>query len=451
MNIASHFEIIPLLSGLFWLVACVLFMGMMKSRNDDKDHYKYYYPQFFAKLAGVTLFMLVYLFYYGGGDTLAYWDGAEKLNNLFWESPAAYFREMMTETGTGTLKENFTINSGYPPGWIYREPESFFVSKIFSFFTFFTFKSFIASSFIIATIIAMISWHFFVSVRRLKKHNESLLAFSLLFIPTVLFWCTGISKDSLVLGALILFTSCMLRYFKIGDKRPINVILILIALFFIVQMRVFLLAGIIPALIYAYRARISKAAIETPLKKTIYLFLLYSTTIMAIFIFSQIDQGELAPANIYEEVIVVQQDFANNKTYTGKKYSIGLTGFGPVQIIQSIPLSIIATFYRPAIWEANSPVLLFNGLENLIILYLTLRLIFKDRRKKFAQIKSDELLRFSLLFTLIIGFTIGFTSGLFGVLVRLKSLILPFLFLILTVRQAQINDSTDAHLEDDKN
>jgi hypothetical protein len=50
------------------------------------------------------------------------------------------------------------------------------------------------------------------------------------------------------------------------------------------------------------------------------------------------------------------------------------------------------------------------------------------------KIRKNEFLLFSLVFILIIGFMAGFTSILFGVLVRIRAIILPFVYLILTVR-----------------
>jgi hypothetical protein len=53
---------------------------------------------------------------------------------------------------------------------------------------------------------------------------------------------------------------------------------------------------------------------------------------------------------------------------------------------------------------------------------------------KIKKIRKNEFLLFSLVFILIIGFMAGFTSILFGVLVRIRAIILPFVYLILTVR-----------------
>jgi hypothetical protein len=41
----------------------------------------------------------------------------------------------------------------------------------------------------------------------------------------------------------------------------------------------------------------------------------------------------------------------------------------------------------------------------------------------------------SLVFSLILGFFAGYTSGLFGVLVRFKAPLLPFLFLVLVYKK----------------
>ena len=52
-------------------------------------------------------------------------------------------------------------------------------------------------------------------------------------------------------------------------------------------------------------------------------------------------------------------------------------------------------------------------------------------------IRNNELLMASLIFSLILGFFAGYTSGLFGVLVRFKAPLLPFLFLVLMYKKQE--------------
>ena len=46
----------------------------------------------------------------------------------------------------------------------------------------------------------------------------------------------------------------------------------------------------------------------------------------------------------------------------------------------------------------------------------------------------------SIIFALILGFFAGYTSGLFGVLVRFKAPLLPFLYLVLNYKIENENE-----------
>jgi hypothetical protein len=99
----------------------------------------------------------------------------------------------------------------------------------------------------------------------------------------------------------------------------------------------------------------------------------------------------------------------------------------------AFPNSVIAGFYRPFIWESLSISLILNGIESILLFYFTFRfLVSKNVLKRINRIRNHEFLVFAFFFALILGYFAGFTSILFGVLVRFKAPLLPFLVIILT-------------------
>jgi MFS superfamily sulfate permease-like transporter len=74
-----------------------------------------------------------------------------------------------------------------------------------------------------------------------------------------------------------------------------------------------------------------------------------------------------------------------------------------------------------------------NGLESAVLMFITIRFLFWGNVfKKIKKIRKEEILVFALIFSLFIAFMAGFTSVLFGVLVRIRAPLLPFIFLVLT-------------------
>ncbi len=97
-----------------WLVI-FLVIANSRARKVDATIRKYYLRNVFFKFFFAISFAIVYLIYYGGGDTTAYWDGAVTLNNLFMNSPSLYFENLITEPSSEIFSKHFSLETGYPP------------------------------------------------------------------------------------------------------------------------------------------------------------------------------------------------------------------------------------------------------------------------------------------------------------------------------------------------
>jgi hypothetical protein len=110
-------------------------------------------------------------------------------------------------------------------------------------------------------------------------------------------------------------------------------------------------------------------------------------------------------------------------------------------MFKAMPISIYTAFYRPYLWEADSLFVRISAIETFLFLILTISFLFKIRFGfSISHLKDNELLVASIIFSLILGFFAGYTSGLFGVLVRFKSPLLPFLFMFLVSKNTQKNE-----------
>lgn len=436
------FGLFDLIIGFGWL-ALILVVGFyIRLRNRDKPHFKYYMPHLFFKLGFAFLFALAYsVILTEGGDTLAYWEGAVNLNQLFWDSPGNYFEEMITTPSASTITDRFNTSTGYPPSWIYKEPESFFVCKVVSVLTFFTLNSYIALTFVVSTFSIITSWKFYELVKDFKFCPSWVLTFATLFIPTVAFWCTGISKDTLVLGSLLMLLY-NLFIVLLGQKKLSvqRIILILFSIFLLYNLRSFMIIAVFAPLFIAISVRFVKSISQNKVLVFGVRFVLYTITIIAVFSFIGIIGGGTIEDNQYlNEVAVIQKDFAQNKLYTGYRYDLGITDYSTMGMILASPFAIITAFFRPFVWEANSAFLLISGIESLLLIYLTFRFFFLNGNivKHLAFVRSQEFLVFSIIFALLLGFFVGFTSGLFNVLVRFKAPLMVFLFIFFASRRPE--------------
>ena len=418
-----------------WLVI-FLVIANSRARKVDVTIRKYYLRNVFFKFFFAISFAIVYLIYYGGGDTTAYWDGAVTLNNLFMNSPSLYFENLISEPSSEIFSKHFSVETGYPPSWLFKEPEAWFICKVASIVSFITFKSYFAGTIFFAFLTAMASWRVFELIVKLGTHKTNIAALCILFVPSVSFWCTGISKDSLVFISILnllyfIFNIMVLR----SPIKLKHVLIILLSIFLIYHIRSFILAAIAAPLFMSFGARLTKRYEKKFLTKLLLRSIIF---LGGIFLFVQFFSSDFS-SNMVAEAELVQSDFTENETYTGKRYEISNTDASPAGLIRAVPESVFYGIYKPFIYESLSPTLIMNGIESFVLMILTLKFfISRDLFLKIKNIRKEEILVFSLIFAFFIAFMSGFTSVLFGVLVRIRAPLLPFFFLVLTANAVLI-------------
>ncbi len=435
----QFFTPLDIIATLFGFIVILLLVISKKRRNRDLTYYNYYPRAFIFKAFFVFANCLFYIIVYkGGGDSIGFWDGAVKLNNLFWVDPTAYFKEIFSEPYYGGHMNNFNSVTGFPDARIYGEPASFFVSKIGSIFTFFTFKGYILISLIFTFLATNASWKLFELVRSYKLHSDRTLAIAFLFLPSLSFWCGGISKDSIIWISLCYFLVNIYKVLSPEYKSSfINWIGIFISLYVMYRVRPFMLLVVIAPLLFAYSARLKRIMPGVNIKKIVLRLFIIILTTSGLLIFTQSSAAD----DYIKEAAVINEDMSNNKNYGSNKYDLGVTDYSPAGMLKAVPASIIAGLYRPFIWESLSISLILNGLESLFLFYLTFKFLFSGALlKKIKRIRNHEFLIFAFFMALILAYFAGFTSILFGVLVRFKAPLLPFLIIVLTAHWTSIAD-----------
>ena len=434
----QHVDIIDIIIPLFFLGLIFSLAYIKKGKIASQENGGFFFIGLFYKLLFALFFGGYYFLYIQGGDSVAYWKGANVLSNLFFESPIKYLDCLFSDPSPELLGQHFNSVTGYPPGWLYRENEGWLVCKLVSIFSIITYQNYAAMSIIVCYFSFLGSWRLMELVGKMRIHARGNLIFAFIFIPSLCFWCTGLSKDTIV---YIFVVYLLIRLFHIiaGEKIKFrNLIQVLIFSYIIYHTRSFVLIAIVAAAIMAYGARITKRFEANPLAKVGFRFLYLSLGLFTVYIFFT---SQLV-TNIMTEASVIQQDFINNELYTGQKYEIEAIDASPIGLISAFPSSAVFGIYRPFIQESLSPSLIFNGLESLLLLFLTFRFFVSfNILVKIQKIRKNEFLMFALIFVLIIGFISGLTSVLFGVLVRVRAILLPFIYLLLTVKGSKTLDN----------
>jgi len=418
----------------------IVFIGLgftskkTKLNIKEKPYYLYYKKGLIYKFIGATLFCLIYLFYYRGGDTTNYFLGAKAMYNVFWKSPSEYFF-ILFHTNDGFAWAKFDIDTGYPPVYMFRDFRTYLVMKITSLICLITQGGFLSTTLLLALISYRWIWQLYeiVVIRYLTIQKE--LAFSFLMIPSVVFWGSGIMKDTFTFSATCYSFCAVYNIFIAKKSRLKNILYLSFAVYIILSIKSYILFALLPGLIvftnFERIKNVGSIFTKIIVIPGIFVGLIFLLQVLLVD-FSDMF-GRYSSDRILEEAAIQQQDL-KRVVYGSNSFDIG--EFEPTLsgVFAKFPFAVNAAVFRPYLWETGSPTMLISGIENIIILLISIYfLLIVGPAKILLSIFKDPYLIFCFLFTLILGFGVGLSTSNFGALVRYKIPFMPFFVSLLFI------------------
>ncbi len=384
-----------------------------------------------AKVTGGLAFTLIYLFYYAGGDTIVYYQTAIAYCNLILQSPL----EGLAITFGNNSIENFsffTPETGYPVRHIFNDSATLMVSKIAIPFLLLSFKSYLIGSLLISFISYFSIWQLFKLFRHLTR-NQQISMLSTLFIPSVLFWGSGISKDTITFAATC-HVVCGVYWIIIKRRFKLMIIILsIISLWLIITIKPYIFLVLFPGtLVWIFFNSIQSIKNRFIRIATIPIILVSSVIIIA-FTLNSISSvlGEYSTDNIMRKAIVAQKDLKQDR-YGGNSFDIGKIEPTTAGVVSKFPIATFYGFYGPTLVHVNNIVMLFSALENTILLLLSFSIfLLRNPVKTLQRLSGEPFLTFCLLLSVLFAFGIGLSSPNFGALVRFKIPLLPFFLIML--------------------
>ena len=262
-------------------------------------------------------------------------------------------------------------------------------------------------------------------VTHLQDKKRELL-FAVFFLPSVLFWGSGVLKEGLIfftLGLLIYYSS------KLFSQKAIAICITTALLLAFSKFYVWL--AIAPSIVLLIW--INKTSSKNVFFKFIFLTFFIGSIGLNIDSFTSIQNPlvTLTQKQIEFNLLATGQlTDSENKPIPAANSLIEINTLEPTlySFIKNSPPALINTFIRPYIWEIRSPLMLLAGLETIfILLFLFLILFFI---KPLKEIKWEYVL-FCLSFVIIQFLIIGETTPILGAIARYKTIALPFLVIAL--------------------
>lgn len=317
------------------------------------------------------------------------------------------------------------FNAGY-----FSEESNYMVTRIVAIFSFVTFGRFLAISLIFSMISFTGVWRLYRFFYEQYPQLHRQFAIAILYLPSFVFWSSGILKDPLCTGALgwITYSLYGMLYRK---KNPIIYLPILfIFSYLLIIIKVYIIVSYIPffALFLLFKnvtlikSKFVKALIVCGVLLGCVLGFLNITKAM------QQALGGFASAGVTKTIKNYQVNYEAQAGSATSNFSLGVEFDGTAQsLVRMAPAAIIATLFRPYIWESKKASTLLSSLESLAMMIFTLFVLVKVGIKKFVfTILNKPIVLYCLMFSIIFALFVGATTLNFGSLVRYKIPALPF-------------------------
>jgi hypothetical protein len=329
-----------------------------------------------------------------------------------------------------TLEDNYN--------GVYFTGANLIIIKFVVALNFLSFGNFITTSFLFSLLAFEGSWRLFIFFNRINPALIKYTAICFLFIPTYIFWTSGIVKETISIFCLGFIAVAFYQIIILQKAILIQVPVIIILSILLYNVKSYTIISYAPLLIYfLVKLRIAKSSKHQFIKYTLNaFFLVIVITAIIFFIDSENENFKEFQFDVVTETIESQQkQFKMQSEEATSSFALGVD-FDPsfLGLVKAVPFAITASFYRPFIWEAKKVTTFISAIESLALLLVTFFVLFRCGPVFFfKKVFQNPLILFCFLFAIIFGFFCGISTLNFGSLVRYKLPCIPFYLYFLTL------------------
>jgi hypothetical protein len=390
---------------------------------------RYFIPALTLRIVGALALGIIYQFYYSGGDTYNYHTyGSRQVWEAFMDSP---------EKGVQLFfSDGNNLVGIHEYAWkipMLKDPSSYNVIRVASFFDLFTFSTYSATAICFALLSFLGAWLLFVSFYKFHPDMHRGIAIATLFIPSVIFWGSGILKDTITLACLGMGTYFCRDFIFNRRIRLLHVLTALLAVYIIFLIKKYILLCFLPALVVMFFGHAAKS-FQNPVLRLLLLPVIILITGFAayksVMLVSE-DDRRYSVDQLANTAKVTAYDIAfQTGRDAGSTYALGELDGSFGSMLRLAPQAINVSLFRPYLWEVRNPLMLISALESTLFLLASLYIVGRYIRHLPHAITNPDVL-FCLVFSVSFAFAVGVSTFNFGTLSRYKIPLLPFYMLSL--------------------
>lgn len=408
-----------------YTLALYFLFGLTRRKTNDPLLKKYHGQGFWIKVfsAAAFTFFNVYIspgdsygLYYVEGTNIAHLISSDLSNISWWFTPGTNFDQSLLAN---------PLNAGY-----FMSESNYFICKLVSFFSFLSFSNYLLINLFFSLIAFSGSWRLFKFFYEQHPQLHKQFAIAILYLPTFVFWSSGILKDSVCIAMLGYVTYSIYNVLILKTGVIKYTVLAIISGYVIAVVKSYILISYLPFFMLYLLLNNVKLIRKTSTKMTL-LLSFFIITIIGFVSFSgrlQEAMGGLAIDQLTETVKKQQDLFINISDAAESSFSLGVEFDGSNgSLVRMAPAAVAATLFRPYLWESKKLSTLLSSLESLALMLFTLYVFFKAGPLHFfLSVFKDPLVMFCFFFSIVFALFVGATTLNFGTLVRYKIPCMPF-------------------------
>jgi hypothetical protein len=401
-------------------ILIIFSLAFWVQRKYAQQSIKLYWTAYLIKIVAGIVLGLLYRYHYTSDDTWFFFNDAAQISALAKEDFSGYWQ--------------FLFSQSYATAdhILYVHDRSLLFIKIISFFCLISDNNYWICTTYFALFSFFASWLLYRQVVRLLPDSSTAVGLALFFFPSVVFWGSGLVKETLALSALYLLTTIFLKFASQEKIIWYEWLIALLSLALAWWLKYYWAAVFAVVLITSTIIILLNRRIILSKTKIIFSWIaLFFLICMA---------ASFTHPNFYLsrflEVLVSNHDQFIKISRPGNVIHYYQLRPEWWSILLNSPLAVFSGFFRPLFWEASNIFSVLSSIENLFLLLLAISFFGKTLNR---SDRYKTWLLPILVYCVFLCLFLALSTPNFGTLSRYRVGLLPFFVFALGYRNPLIN------------
>ena len=369
----------------------------------DSRIQKIYWPLLILKLIAGILLGLLYHYYYGGGDTIAYFEKATELAQLPWSD----FWVTITSQPISSQPVRAIYFERMVGAVLFITQANYWIASLY-----FSFLSFLGAL------------YFVIQVAKFRASHLTSAVLTFLVFPSVVFWSSGIMKESMAFAGLMVLAALYLKIIN-EQFKWVDVAGLLVSAFVLGLLKSYILIVAIPVFLLLIQDYYFKNYYENPLGTGTRLAVIGVVVLPAsYFIFSFLFPN-FHWNNLFNDIEISRQNIYQNSYRSLNVYSF--TELGVFTPVVNFFHYLFSGIFRPQLFESWEFPVWLAAVENFVIMTLVGWKVYTIRLK-LNLVTLEGFMVFAYI--LFLAWMLAYSLPNLGTISRMKVYYMPFFMFV---------------------